>query len=133
MYNIETYELVVEKAGLHSMGINDFSFMENEQIVTCSSDRSVKVWAVKVDEKTVDEVRKLGLSEEDDKGLKDNVEKQQLGCLVDAQNNIMSVQCNSDINVWNKESDLPTSTIRGHQNHVLKTVSIGNNYIVSGD
>jgi WD40 repeat protein len=91
VYNIETYELVVEKAGLHSMGINDFSFMENEQIVTCSSDRTVKVWSLKVEDKAIDEVRKLGLSEEDDKGLKDNVEKQQLGCAVDAQNNILSV------------------------------------------
>lgn len=133
VFSNETFEAIVEKQAIHNMGINDFCFGENEQIVTCSSDRSVKVWAVKIDEKTVDEVRKLGLSEEDDKGLKDNVEKQQLGCLVDAQNNIMSVQCNSDINVWNTDSDLPFTTIRGHSNSILKTTTIGDNYIVAGD
>jgi WD40 repeat protein len=64
------------------MGINDFCFAEDGQIVTCSSDRTVKQW--KINDKTLDEERTLNLSEFDATGLKDNVEKQQLGILLDA-------------------------------------------------
>jgi len=83
IFDAETFECVVEKAGLHSMGINDFSFADDGQIVTCSSDRTIKHW--KINEKSLDEERTLNLSEFDTTGLKDNVEKQQLGILLDAQ------------------------------------------------
>jgi len=53
VYDGESFETLSEKAGLHSMGINDFAFGEDGHIITCSSDRSVKMW--KINEKTLDE------------------------------------------------------------------------------
>lgn len=93
------------------MGINDFVFGEDGQIITCSSDKSVKQF--RINEKTLDEERTFNLSEFDNNGLKDNVEKQQLGLLMHQQK-IYSVQCNSDINVWAQDSEFPVQTIRGH-------------------
>ena len=75
IYNGESFECTVEKAGLHSMGINDFSFGDQNEIITCSSDRSVKTWKIDIEGKVIDEVRSLTLSDFDDKGLKENVEK----------------------------------------------------------
>jgi len=47
IYNTESNEVVFVHDGLHTMGINDFSFTEIEnEIITCSSDRTVKVWKV---------------------------------------------------------------------------------------
>ena len=66
------------------MGINDFSFGEDGKIITCSSDRTVKLW--KINEKTLDEEKTYNLSEFDATGLKDNVEKQQLGLMLHGQN-----------------------------------------------
>jgi WD40 repeat protein len=82
VYDSETFEVLTEKAGLHSMGINDFCFADDGQIVTCSSDRTIKQW--KINNPTLDEERTLNLSEFDTTGLTDNVEKQQLGLLLDA-------------------------------------------------
>lgn len=73
LFDSESFECVAEKAGLHGMGINDFVFAEEGQIITCSSDRTVKQW--KINEKTLDEERVHNLSEFDTTGLKDNVEK----------------------------------------------------------
>ena len=111
------------------MGINDFAFGEDGQIITCSSDRSVKMW--KINEKTLDEQRVLNLSEFDATGLKDNVEKQQLGVLTESEK-VYSVQCNSDINVWAPDNEVPT-TIRGHSNNVTKVINFNDKFMISGD
>ena len=58
------------------MGINDLCFTQNVgQLVTCSSDRSVKVWKVDVGEKNMDQTKAFKISEADTTGLKENVEK----------------------------------------------------------
>lgn len=60
VHNFESRELIVEKAGIHSMGINDFCQTQNEgEIATCSSDRTIKVWKLNIAEKSLDEVRTL--------------------------------------------------------------------------
>jgi WD40 repeat protein len=79
VYSGETYECVTEKGDLHTMGINDLSFGEEGQIFTCSSDRTVKEWKLS---ETLEEVKTYNLSEFDATGLKDNVEKQQLGLML---------------------------------------------------
>ena len=84
VYNTETNETVFEQTGLHSMGINDFTFTNDPyEIVTCSSDRTAKVWRINLEAKKLDEVRTLELSSADNTELKDNVEKQILGVLYD--------------------------------------------------
>lgn len=76
IHNTETYETVLEHTGLHSMGINDFCFTANpNEIITCSSDRSAKVWIVNFETKKLDEVTTHNLSEADDKEFTDNVDK----------------------------------------------------------
>lgn len=112
------------------MGINDFAFGQDGQIITCSSDRTVKNW--KINEKTLEEQKIFSLSEFDTTGLKDNVEKQQLGVLLESEK-IYSVQCNSDINVWAQDTEQPVETIRGHSNNVTKVVNWCDKLIISGD
>jgi len=102
------------------MGINDICFTGNEfEIVTCSSDRTVKVWKVNMEGQKLEEVRSLELSGADAEQIKDNVDKQLLGL---AYNNvtkcIMTASCNSEINMWNEESNVVDSTVRGHTNSV---------------
>lgn len=133
VHNSETYETVLEHAGLHTMGINDFCFTENaNEIVTCSSDRTVKVWRVNFETKALEEVRTLGLSEIDTEEFKDNVDKQILGL---AWNNgqVMSVSCNTDINAWAADHNSPVSTIRGHANTINKVANFKGQWIASGD
>ena len=48
------------------MGINDFCFTNKEwELVTCSSDRTAKVWNVNMEAGKLEEVRTLSLSEND--------------------------------------------------------------------
>lgn len=80
------------------MGINDLFFTSTpNQFITCSSDRTAKVWTLNLEEKKLEEVRVLNLSEADTSQIKDNVEKQQLGILM-REDSIYTVGCNSDIN-----------------------------------
>lgn len=83
IYNTETHELVMEQAGLHQMGINDlfFSQIANE-LITCSSDKTAKVWKVNFEDKKLEEIRTLELSQADADQIKDNVDKQQLGVIL---------------------------------------------------
>jgi WD40 repeat protein len=58
------------------MGINDFVFTSKpNEIITCSSDRTAKVWTLNFESKQLDEVRTITYSAEDDAEYKDNVEK----------------------------------------------------------
>jgi WD40 repeat protein len=58
------------------MGINDFSFTSTPwEIATCSSDRSVKVWKIDMEAKSVTEVRAMALHDDDIAAYKDNVDK----------------------------------------------------------
>ena len=58
------------------MGINDFSFGTDNEMITCSSDRSLKVHKYDLETKTLEEMRQLNLSQFDIEGIKDNVDKQ---------------------------------------------------------
>jgi len=135
VHDTETYETVIEHAGLHSMGINDFVFTsEPNEIVTCSSDRTAKVWKINFETKKLDEVRTLTLSETDNLELKENVDKQLLGLLYEKScSKTMTVSCNSEINVWKEDCNTPETTLRGHSNTVGKVINFGNSCIVSGD
>ena len=43
VFSGESYEQVFEQTGIHSMGVNDFTFTNAEnELFTCSSDRTVK-------------------------------------------------------------------------------------------
>jgi hypothetical protein len=65
------------------MGINDFVFGAGEnEVITCSSDRSLKVHQMNFDGKAIEEIRQLNLNQAEIEGLKENVDKQQLGCLM---------------------------------------------------
>jgi len=58
------------------MGINDLVFTSNEwEIATCSSDRTVKIWKLDIEGKSVTELRNLDLHDDDTAAYKDNVEK----------------------------------------------------------
>jgi len=79
-YDSSSYEVTLEKTGLHSMGIQDLAFSKNEnELITCSSDRSVKTWKLNLEAKTLEDGKVLQLPKADVDGIKDNVEKQQLG------------------------------------------------------
>jgi WD40 repeat protein len=44
----------------------------------------------------------------------------------------MSVQCNSDINVWSLEGETPT-TVRGHSNTITKVINFADKWLISAD
>mmetsp|Transcript_9265 Transcript_9265/g.15584 ORF Transcript_9265/g.15584 Transcript_9265/m.15584 type:complete len:204 (-) Transcript_9265:632-1243(-) len=119
------------------MGINDFAFSTTaNELVTCSSDRSLKVWKMDVASKALDEVKTLSYTKADLEQITDNVEKQVLGVLVDEQKElILSASCNSDINVWQlaQEGSEASQTLRGHSNTVTKVVALSESTVVSGD
>lgn len=116
------------------MGINDLCFTQNQgQLVTCSSDRSVKVWQVDVGGKTMDETKAYKLSAADSEGLKENVEKQILALQNDGDT-VIAVSCNSDINRWELQGgEEPVETIRGHMNSVNALAMWHQKFIISGD
>lgn len=88
VWSTESKECVFEKAGLHSMGINDMTFTGNAgEIITCSSDRTAKLWKLDIEGKDLQEVRVLNLSEADATEITDNVEKQLLGVAFDPTGN----------------------------------------------
>ena len=120
VWSTESKECIFEKAGLHSMGINDMSFTGNPgEIITCSSDRTAKLWKLDLEAKELTEVRVLNLSESDTQEITDNVEKQLLGVAYDASENlILTTSCNSDINIWSGEETAPSCTLRGHTNTI---------------
>ena len=136
-YNSENFEQVMQKEGLHKMGVTDMCFTTNqEELVTCSSDRNVKRWKLNIAEKQLDEVIAYEHSEKDQTELKDNVDKQFLGLAFDgAKNDLYSVSFNSDINQWKADAggQQSTLTIRGHQNTVTKVVTLQNGSVVSTD
>ena len=101
VYSTETYEFLFEQGGLHTMGINDFVFTSTPwEIATCSSDRSVKVWKIDIEAKTVTEVRALALHDDDIAAYKDNVDKQILAVAAHKSGDILGLNLLSDINVW---------------------------------
>ena len=106
------------------MGINDFCFTSNEnEIITCSSDRTAKVWKVDFEGNKLDEVRTLVLSEADSEEFKENVDKQILGAIYSKEaQNILAVTHNSDLQVWSEEANTPVKTIRGHNSQINKVV-----------
>jgi len=117
------------------MGINDFMFTPTPyELVTCSSDRSAKVWQLDLEAKTVTEVRCLELSPADTAEIKENVEKQILGLAFDASTEHMfAVALNSDIHSWSQTENSAVSTLRGHTSNVVKVTNFQNKFLVSGD
>jgi len=76
IFKTEDYEQVLEHTGLHKMGINDFAFTHNDwEIATASSDRTIKLWKIDIEAKTVTETSTLTISDFDTNGYKDNVDK----------------------------------------------------------
>lgn len=133
VFNTETNELVFEKAGLHSMGIMDFVFTSSpNEVITCSNDRTAKVWTVNIEAKTVDMVRELVLSEDDLAAYKENVDKQSLG-IIGFDKSILSVSMNSDINSWEEDNNSASHTLRGHANSVSAVANFNDKGMVSVD
>jgi len=118
---------------MHSMGINDMVFAGEDELVTCSSDRTVKRWKV-VENSSLEESKTLDLQDFDKDGYKENVEKQFLGLTYHPESgNIYSVNCNSDINCWGKDSVQADKVLRGHMNTVSCITNFANKFVVSGD
>lgn len=118
---------------MHSMGINDMIFAGADELVTCSSDRTVKRWKI-VENKALEQNKVLQISEADSSEYKENVEKQQLGLAFHPESgSIFAVNYNSDINCWGKDVEVPDKTIRGHSNTVGTITSLADKFIVSGD
>ena len=113
----------------HTQGINDLCFTANEnEVVTCSSDRTTRLHRMDFENKALEHKNVLNLSDFDTQGYKDNVEKQQLGVLYsDLDQEIMTVNLQSDINVWSGADlqEKPNKTIRGHSN-AIKSVCVFN-------
>lgn len=115
------------------MGINDLYFSQTaNELITCSSDRTAKIWRVNFEEKKLEEVRTLELSEADSVQVKDNVDKQQLAVVL-SNTQALTVGFNSDINVWEGEATAPVKTIRGHNAIVNQVINFNNKFVVSGD
>ena len=134
VFSSETYEMVFEQGGLHTMGINDLVFTANEwEVATCSSDRTVKIWKIDMEAKNVTEVRSLSLHEDDIAAYKDNVEKQILAVCALQSGNILGLNLHSDINVWGKDDTQPGQVIRGHRSTVNSVGNYNNTAIISGD
>lgn len=135
VHNCESYELVVEKQGAHSMGIIDMCFTGNPwEISTCSSDRTVRTFKIDLAAKTIEQVKEYTLSDFDLEGYKDNVDKQQLGLAYSKiDTSFYCVSNNGDINVWKEnESEKPVNTIRGHQSPVSAVAVFNDKLIISG-
>jgi len=117
VHNCETYELVVSKDAAHSMGIIDFCFNSNPwEIVTCSSDRTLKTWKLDLEAKSIELIGEMTLSDFDLNGYKENIEKQQLAVIFEKNSKkFYALSNNSDINVWGEaDGEKPIDTIRGH-------------------
>jgi WD40 repeat protein len=116
----------------HTQGINDLCFTSNEnEVVTCSSDRTTRVHAIDFENKALQHKTVLNISDFDADGYKENIEKQQLGLLFsDKDQEIMTVNLHSDINVWSNTDlqEKPNKTIRGHCN-AIKAMTIFNGTI----
>lgn len=110
LFDSETLEPIrkIEKA--HTKGIMDVNWVDEETIVTCSTDNEVKFWNT---EQGV-EVRSLSVNLDG----KEKVENQQLG-LITTPDQTFTVSLNSNINVWTKpdlESGVkaPSYVVQGH-------------------
>ena len=133
MTTLGTNTTDMHQKDMHTMGINDMIFAGTDELVTCSSDRTVKRWKV-VDNSSLTEAKVLNISDFDNTEYKDNVDKQQLGLLFhEGSGNIFAVNNSSDINVWGKEAENAEKTIRGHCNSVSCVSPLGDKFIVSGD
>jgi len=137
VHDSESYECVVEKEGAHAQGITDFTLTSNaDEFVTCSSDRTARIHRIDYENKAIQQINELILSDFDTAGLKENVEKQQLGVLFDRlDSELMAVGMTSDINVWPlaDNSSKPVRTIRGHANAVKALTVFNGSVVVSGD
>lgn len=133
IHNSDTYECVLDQQGVHTMGINDFSFGQIDgqwHVVTCSSDRTCKLFPF--EENKLGEAKVLNLSEIDTNEYKDNVDKQQLAAVIaPAINSVLALSLNSDINSHNY-LDGSIHTLRGHRNSVAIVMNF-NNMLVSCD
>jgi WD40 repeat protein len=74
MSTIGSYTTDLHHQDMHTMGINDLIFSTPEEIITCSSDRTVKTWKV-VDNASLEEQKTHQLLQSDRDEYKDNVEK----------------------------------------------------------
>jgi hypothetical protein len=113
--NIEGKSIAWEKAAIHKMGINDFSFVQidgNWSVATCSSDTTVNLFPVQ--DAGLGDATEFNLSAEDTKDYTDKADRQQVGlCAYAEKDQILSHSLNSDINAFNYK-DKSTHTIRGH-------------------
>lgn len=77
----------------------------------------------------------LNISDFDTDGYKENTEKQQLGVLFsDKDQEIMTVNLSSDINVWSNADlqEKPNKTIRGHCNAIKGITVFGGSKPITG-
>lgn len=137
VYGTEAGEQLFVAESKHAQGVNDLCFTSEEnEVVTCSSDRTARVHKMDLEGKTLEQKQVLNYSDFDTQGYKDNVEKQMLGLLYSEKDQeIISVNLHSDINVWTKAdlTEKPVKTIRGHANAV-KAITLFNGTIpVTGD
>ena len=128
IWDAETYEQLIHKEGAHGMTIIDCSFDKDEDLVTCSSDRTVKSWKINYDDKTIDELNTFTYSDFDNEQYTDNVDKQILGVKyhTDTNSYLGIGHAYSDIMVWTKGGDTkPAHVLRGHKNVTTKVLQFG--------
>lgn len=77
VFDTATGEQVLSGEPGHTQGINDLCFTQNEnETVTCSSDRTIRVLGIDYENKALEQKTVLNISDFDANGYKDNVEKQ---------------------------------------------------------
>ncbi|KAJ3110660.1 hypothetical protein HK100_002959 [Physocladia obscura] len=107
-------ELTGDKNG-HTGGIFSISWnREGTQLVSCSSDTTVKIWDIA--SKTVVNTFNVG----ETSGL---VENQQVGCLWQGEY-IISLSLNGDINYFEKSSTTPVRVVKGHQKAITALTTV---------
>lgn len=128
LHDTETMEVIRKIDKAHTKGIMDANWVDEQTIVTCSTDNEVKFWNI---ESGV-EIRSLNPNEDG----KEKLENQQLG-LIAAKDQTLTISLNSNINVWNhadieEGKKTPSYIIQGHANYI-QSLAFAGDVLISSD